>query len=158
MMNTQTVSQPSRRLLKTLHPLAGALAMLAIGSFFTASVLVEVFGNLDQVAMVKHMILYGLALLIPALMTTGMTGFKMVGKIPSAGPLSRKAKRMKWVAANGLLILLPSAIVLDYLAGAGNFTSLFYGIQSIELVAGATNLTLMALNMRDGLRLSKKGG
>ena len=40
------------------------------------------------------------------------------------------------------------------LVGSGQFAALFYAVQGIELVAGAVNITLMSLNMRDGLRLS----
>jgi hypothetical protein len=65
-----------------------------------------------------------------------------------------KARRMKGVAANGLLVLLPSAFVLASWANAGRFDGAFYALQGLELVAGAVNITLLALNMRDGLRLA----
>ena len=61
---------------------------------------------------------------------------------------------MKIVAANGLLVLLPSAYVLASWASAGRFDSAFYAVQGLELVAGAVNITLLVLNMRDGLRLA----
>ena len=63
-------------------------------------------------------------------------------------------KRMPFIAANGLLILVPAAIFLDQWASAGAFDTKFYLVQAVELLAGAVNLTLMGLNMRDGLRLS----
>lgn len=65
-----------------------------------------------------------------------------------------KNKRMPFIAANGLLVLMPCAIVLNQWASAGIFDTRFYFVQLIELIAGATNLALMGLNMRDGLRLS----
>lgn len=43
---------------------------------------------------------------------------------------------------------------LYYYAYAGVFDTKFYLVQAAELLAGAINLTLMGLNMRDGLRLS----
>ena len=61
---------------------------------------------------------------------------------------------MPVIAANGLLILVPAAVVLDQWAAAGAFDARFYVVQAVELLAGGTNLTLMGLNMRDGLRLS----
>jgi hypothetical protein len=61
---------------------------------------------------------------------------------------------MPVIAGNGLLILVPAAIVLDRWAAAGVFDARFYVVQALELVAGGTNLTLRELNMRDGLRLS----
>ncbi len=63
-------------------------------------------------------------------------------------------KRMPFIAANGLLILLPAAIFLAQWASAGLFDSRFYLVQSIELFAGAFNLILMSLNIRDGLKMS----
>jgi len=49
---------------------------------------------------------------------------------------------------------LPSAYVLALWANAGRFDSAFYALQGVELVAGAINITLLVLNMRDGLRLT----
>ena len=65
-----------------------------------------------------------------------------------------KMKRMPFIAANGLLILMPCAIVLNQWASEGSIDTRFYFVQVIELIAGITNLALMGLNMRDGLRLS----
>ncbi|MEV5574324.1 hypothetical protein AB0L06_30180 [Spirillospora sp. NPDC052269] len=61
---------------------------------------------------------------------------------------------MPFIAANGLLILVPAALYLDRLASRGGFGTLFYAVQALELTAGAANLTLMSLNLRDGLRLT----
>jgi hypothetical protein len=63
---------------------------------------------------------------------------------------------MKLAAVNGILVLLPSAFVLARMANAGQFDGGFYALQSLELVAGAVNIALLTLNMRDGLRLSGK--
>jgi hypothetical protein len=51
-------------------------------------------------------------------------------------------------------VLVPCAIILDRWAAAGAFDASFYAVQAIELVAGAVNLTLMGLNVRDGLRMT----
>ena len=32
----------------------------------------------------------------------------------------------------------------------------FYAVQALEMVAGAVNITLLGLNMRDGLRMKGK--
>jgi hypothetical protein len=61
---------------------------------------------------------------------------------------------MPFIAANGLLVLVPCAIVLNRWAAAGSFDTAFYAVQAIELLAGALNLALMGLNARDGLRLA----
>ncbi|MHC2332263.1 hypothetical protein ACVIW0_001552 [Bradyrhizobium sp. USDA 4454] len=60
---------------------------------------------------------------------------------------------MPFVAGNGILILIPSALFLASRAQAAEFDATFYAVQAIELVAGATNIILLALNMRDGLKM-----
>jgi hypothetical protein len=150
--------QTKKSITRFVHPIAGGLAMALIGSFFLASVAVEVLGSLEQIALIKRTILYGLVLLIPALMATGASGFILKGKVPARGTISAKIKRMRLVAGNGLLILLPSAVYLDNLAAAGDFSKLFYGVQGMELAAGAVNFTLLALNMRDALKMRKARG
>lgn len=61
---------------------------------------------------------------------------------------------MPFIGANGVLVLIPCAIFLDSWVSSGAFDTTFYIVQGIELVAGATNLTLMSMNIRDGLRMS----
>ncbi len=61
---------------------------------------------------------------------------------------------MPFIAANGLLILVPCAIALDRWAAAGSFDTTFCVVQVVELVAGATNFVLMGTNVRDGLRMA----
>ena len=61
---------------------------------------------------------------------------------------------MPFIAANGLLVLVPCAIFLNRWAAAGTFDATFYVVQVIELIAGAINLTLSGLNMRDGRRMA----
>ena len=60
---------------------------------------------------------------------------------------------MPFIAANGLLVLIPSALFLALKARTGQFDLSFYLVQALELAAGATNLTLLGLNMRDGLKM-----
>lgn len=64
-----------------------------------------------------------------------------------------KKKRMPFIALNGILILIPSCFVLRHLAINGDFGPLFYAVQALELAAGAVNIVLLTLNMRDGLRM-----
>ncbi len=60
---------------------------------------------------------------------------------------------MPLIAANGVLVLIPSALFLASKARAAEFDAGFYAVQALELVAGATNITLLGLNMRDGLKM-----
>ena len=50
--------------------------------------------------------------------------------------------------------MVACAIVLDRWASSGAFKTACYVIQLTELVAGPTNLALMGLNARDGLRMA----
>ena len=86
---------------------------------------------------------------------TGATGFAMGGK--STSPiLVAKRRRMPIIGANGLLVLITAAIFLSIKAQAGEFDTAFYTVQVLELLAGATNLFLMGLNIRDGRQMSRR--
>ncbi len=139
---------------KRIHLIAGILAPLCIATFFLSTVLVELFGSPAAVAQLKSLIVTpGLWVLIPTIAAAGGSGFFMSRS--RRGPLvAAKKKRMPFIAANGLLVLVPCAIWLDRWAAAGAFDTPFYVLQAVELVAGAVNLTLMDLNVRDGLRMA----
>lgn len=66
-------------------------------------------------------------------------------------------RRAHGIAGNGLLILLPAALLLEHWAAAGRFDGMFYTVQAVELLAGAINLTLIGLNIRDGVCLRSRG-
>ncbi len=140
-------------MLKRIHPVAGTIGFLTILAFWISTVASELFGSVDMIAAVKQTIPWGFLILVPALAITGASGFRMAGSSSAPGIVSKK-HRMPFIAGNGLLILIPAALYLAMLASRGEFGSLFYGVQAIELVAGAVNLTLMSLNIRDGLRLT----
>lgn len=139
-----------------VHAIAGAIGLLMILTFWTSTVISELFGSHETVAMVKGLVLKGMFILIPAMAIVGASGASL-GKGRSDTLVSAKMKRMPIIAANGLLILVPMAFLLESRASAGNFDTTFYLLQCVELIAGATNLTLMGLNMRDGMRLTGKG-
>jgi hypothetical protein len=138
---------------RSLHPLAGIVGFACIAIFWTATVLTEAFGGTVAIVAAKTAILWGLVVLIPAMATAGATGFRMAGS--SSDPhIMRKRRRMPVIALNGLLVLVPCAVFLQASAAAGDFGSTFKVVQAIELLAGATNLALMGLNIRDGLALT----
>ena len=139
---------------KTIHFLAGLLATLTIATFFLSSLIVELLGAHEAVATVKALIVMpGLFILVPAIAATGGSGFA-IAKSRKGRLVDAKKRRMPFIAANGLLVLLPCAIVLDRWASAGAFDTTFYVVQGMELLAGAVNLTLMGMNIRDGIRMS----
>ena len=136
-----------------IHAIAGIVGFLTITLFWTSTASTELFGSHAAVTTVKNSILWGMLLLIPALMIAGGSGMSL-SKSRSGAIVQNKKKRMPFIAMNGLLILMPSAFFLAGKANAGAFDGAFYGVQALELIAGAINLTLMGLNIRDGLRLT----
>ena len=136
-----------------IHAVAGGIGFLTILTFWTSTVFSELFMSHETIATVKQMILYGMIILIPAMAIAGGSGMFM-GKARTDAPAVSKKKRMPLIAANGLLILLPSAFYLASKSATGSFDAWFYGVQTLELVAGAANLTMMGLNIRDGLKMT----
>ncbi|WP_019615765.1 hypothetical protein [Psychromonas ossibalaenae] len=141
---------------KVIHLVGALSATLCILVFFTSTVLVEVFGSIEAVAKVKELVVFpGLFILVPSIAATGATGFAL-GKNRKGKLVKRKMKKMPVIALNGILILMPSAVYLNILASSGTFDTSFYIVQGVELIAGGINLVLMAMNMKDGLRMSGK--
>lgn len=139
-------------MLRIIHPVAGALSIATIATFWCSTVVAELFGPQAIVIAVKTAIPWGFVVLIPALATAGGSGFALAeGR--RAGLVGTKLKRMPLIAANGFVVLIPSALFLASKARAAEFDTSFYVVQAIELVAGAANITLLGLNMRDGLKM-----
>jgi hypothetical protein len=140
-------------MMNIIHPIAGAIAVLTIATFWLSTALSELFGSPETVTAVKTAIPWGFLVLIPALMATGGSGFGLAhGR--RTGLVGAKIKRMPMIAANGMLVPIPAALFLASKANAGEFDSVFYAVQLIELVAGAVNITLMGLSIRDGLTMT----
>lgn len=160
MTEVQTKEPSMKKIICTIHRITAVAAFLMILSFFTSSLLVEVLnefwpellGGQSAIVAVKAYIANAVWLLIALMIATGVTGNKMAPKV-KGGPIGSKKKRMPIIALNGLLVLLPAALYLNYLATAGQFDTWFYCIQAIELLAGGVNLSLMALNIRDGVQM-----
>ena len=144
-------------LIKRLHPLAGGLAFMTIAAFWLSTLWAELFAATDSIVAVKTVIPWGLILLVPALAAAGGSGFALAkgggGRLAEA-----KRHRMPVIAANGLLILIPAALFLAFKAQHGSFDTAFYAVQAVELLAGAVNLALLGLNMRDGFRMAGRFG
>jgi hypothetical protein len=137
-----------------LHLVAGLLAPLCIAVFLCATLSVELFGSETDVARGKSLIVTpGLWVLVPVLAATGASG-TWLSRFRGGQLLARKKQRMKFIAANGLLILVPCALALEQWAGTGQFHLGFVLFQGLELLAGTANLGLLLANARDGLRVS----
>jgi hypothetical protein len=137
-------------MLKVIHALAGAIAILTIATFWVSTAAVEIVGSEAAVVAVKTTIPWGFLLLVPALAAAGGLGLALAAG-RRGGLIGAKLKRMRFIAANGVLILIPSALYLAMKARGNEFDAGFYAVQALELAAGATNIALLGLNMRDGL-------
>ena len=134
---------------------AGASSRESACWFWTSAIFWELVGSHVLIVAVKTSVLWGMLILIPAMATAGATGASL-GKKMRLPQVARKSGRMKIIAANGLLVLLPSAVFLAMRAQDGLFDTLFYTVQTVELLAGATNMTLLALNLKDGLSIAAR--
>jgi len=144
-----------RKLKTKVHAIAGGLAFLLILSFWMSTLISEIFLHPAAIITVKTGIAYALIGFIPVMAAAGGTGFSLGGK--STHPLIvAKRRRMPFIALNGLVVLVPSALFLADKANSNSFDEWFYYVQAIELIVGAINLVLMGLNIRDGLQLTKK--
>nr|WP_055038904.1 hypothetical protein [Blastochloris viridis] len=140
-------------MLRRAHPIAGALAIATVATFWVSTVAVELNGTHADIARVKGAILWGMLVLIPAIALAGASGFRL-GRC-SLNPLAMaKQRRMPIIALNGLLVLVPSAVFLAARSASGQFDDTFFAVQAVELIAGALNIALMALSARDGFRLA----
>lgn len=137
---------------RIVHPVAGALALATIAVFWLSTALSELFASDAVVVAVKTAIPWGFLLLVPALAAAGGSGFALA-KGRRAGLVGAKARRMPLIAANGILVLVPAALFLAWKAGRAELDAVFYAVQALELAAGAVNVALLGLNMRDGLRM-----
>jgi len=123
---------------KIIHPVAGMLAILTIATFWLSTALSELLASEATVIAVKTAIPWGFLLLIPALTAAGGSGLALA-KGRRAGLVGAKLKRMPLIAANGIVILIPSALFLAYKARVAEFDTSFYAVQALELAAGAAN-------------------
>jgi hypothetical protein len=147
----------SRPILVRIH-LAGAMGALAIiAAFLASSTVTELFGSPGDVRVLRHVILIGLPLLIGCMAAAGLTGRSLAGR-SRAPVVRRKQRRLQIVAAAGLLVLIPCAVILNFLAGSAHAGVLPGALEITEIVAGGVNLALLALNFRDGRGLTRRRG
>jgi hypothetical protein len=141
----------TRPILARVHFAAAAGALVVISAFLVSSVATELFGSPGDVRVLRHGILLGLPLLIGCLAATALTGRRLAGR-SRAPVVRRKQRRMQVVAAAGLVVLVPCAVALNYLAGS----AVAGALEITEILAGGLNLALLALNFRDGRGLTRR--
>ncbi|WP_137939640.1 hypothetical protein [Chitinivorax sp. B] len=137
-----------------VHAIAGMVAMLTVTAFLLATLISELFLDHAAVIAVKHaIVVYGLAILATAMVFTGGSGFSLAA-IRKGKLLEKKQQRMSIIGFNGMLIMVPAALFLNHKATVGQFDRVFYAVQGTELIVGLVQLTLMALNLWSGLKLT----
>lgn len=142
-------------MLSRLHPVAGVIGFLTILTFWLTTVAVEALGTLQAVLAVTTGILWGMVLLVPALVTAGATGARLAGPNVRGRALA-KLHRMRFIAGNGALVPVPCAFSLQRLAAPRSFGTAFHAVQATELCAGAVDPAMMGLNIRDGLQMTRR--
>lgn len=139
-----------------IHAIAATTAMLCIATFWTSTLVSELFMDQASVVAVKHAIaVYGLAVLVVAMAMTGASGFAL-SKARSGRLVDQKKNRMRYIGITGVLVMIPSALFLYSKAAAGEFDTLFYMVQLVEICAGLAQLSLMSSNFGGGLKLAGK--
>jgi|SRR5262245_62077714 len=144
----------NRSSLARLHLAAAAGAIAVITTFLVASAVTELAGDAGDVRVLRRGILLGLPLLIGFLVTAALTGRRLAGGSRSR-VVRRKRRRLQATAAAGILVLVPCALILNQLAPAPT-GPVFAALEIAELSFGALNLSLLALNFRDGRRMTRR--
>ncbi len=143
-------------MIQKIHQMAAITAFLCVVAFFASTLSAEVFGSEESIILVKSLVVFpGLFILVPCIAAAGATGFAL-SKTKKGRVVDGKKKRMPFIAINGIFVLVPAAIFLNYKAADGVFDTAFIVVQIAELVVGALNGYLMFLNIRDGRKLTGK--
>lgn len=144
-----------RSLVRRIHMCASLGATAVVVVFLVASVTAEASGDAEQIALVKASIVRALVVLVALLATAGLSGRWLATGWRSPVVL-RKQRRMAAASAIGVFVLVPCALTLDRLAADREMGVAFGVLQAVELIAGATNLTLLSLNFRDGMAMRQR--
>jgi hypothetical protein len=142
-------------MIRSVHKAAALLAIGTIALFWLSTAVSELALDAAAVVTVKTLIPWGFAVLIPAMAVAGATGFRMAAG-RTDGLIGAKRRRMPLIAANGIAVLVPAALFLAAKAQTGAFDGAFYAVQALELAAGAANLAMLGLNLRDGRRMTAR--
>ncbi len=145
--------KPRSSLVRT-HLAAAVGALALITTFLLSSTVTELIGTASDIHLMRQWIVFGLPLLIGCLATAALSG-RRLARNSRAAVIRRKQRRMQIVAAAGIVVLVPCALVLDDLTAGASAGGVVAALEISEILAGALNLTLLALNFRDGLSLTR---
>ncbi|MBN8186907.1 hypothetical protein JF540_09415 [Salipiger thiooxidans] len=142
----------SRSRLVTLHGVSGAAALGLVACFWSLALWCELGAPAATVVVLRQVILYALPLRVLALATAGASGARLAGRVPGLAARA-KLRRMRLAAVNGLLVLIPAAVLLGLRARAGDLSGPFATVQAVEFCAGAVNIVLLGRNLAAGLAM-----
>ncbi|EBA07159.1 hypothetical protein [Sagittula stellata] len=142
----------SRTTLVAIHGIAGATALLTIVTFWGSALTAELVLSTAGIVIVRTAILYAVPVLVLAMIAAGASGTRLAGR-SRAPVIVAKRRRTMLAAANGLIVLVPSAVFLGLRAQVGQFGAPFAVVQIVELAAGAVNILLLGLNMKSGFSM-----
>ncbi len=140
-----------------LHAVAGVVGFLLALTFVTSTVVSLSIQNMQAVAIVKTAIFGGMFALILALLGAGASGVSLLGKRTDSLALT-KQRRGPIAFMTSFFVLLPSATFLWWRASGSPLDTLFYVVQAVELAGSSVVLTMIGLNIRDGLALRGRIG
>jgi hypothetical protein len=143
-----------RSFLVSSHLAAAVGALALIATFLVSSAVTEVVGTTGDVHLVRQWIVFGLPVLIGCLVAVALSG-RRLARNSRAAVIRRKQRRMRIVAAAGIIVLVPCALILDDLTASASAGGVVTALEIAELLAGALNLTLLILNFRAGLSLTR---
>lgn len=141
-----------RKTFVKIHLIGAIVGAITILSFFTSTVIVEVTGNEEKIKMLKSIIFYSLPFLIVSMPIVVITGNSLAGNSSHPDIISKKRK-MKWIAMNGITLIALASFLFFYSTNYA-IDETFFVFQAAELALGFSNIVLMGLNFRTGLKLS----
>lgn len=141
-----------RKTLVKIHIAATMIAALTIATFFISSLIAEIQGDEILIKAVKTGIFYSLPILFLAMPTLAISGNKLANHSRHPDVL-QKQRRMKFIIINGML-LITLAVFLYYRANYHAIDNSFLIAQLAEFAFGFSNLVLISMNIKTGLKLS----
>jgi hypothetical protein len=145
---------PRSSLVRT-HLSAAVGAIAIITTFLLSSTITVLIGNAADVHTLRQWVVFALPLLVGCLAAAALTGRRLARK-SRAAVIRRKQRRMQIVAAVGIVVLVPCALILDGLTAGASNGGVVSALEITEILAGAANVTLLALNFRDGRGLTRR--
>lgn len=145
---------------KSIHAIAGVIGFICILAFVVSTVVTAAFGGPEAYTTVKGYIFLGCFVLVLALLVAGGTGVSLLGKRQELLALTKQTRGPIGFMTS-LIILLPSAFFLARWSAAGNFSTMFFMVQALEIAASTVVIAMIGLNIRDGMaltgRIAKRG-